>query len=77
MMQTKWDPVKFMSKMLEIVAKLQEMWDKCRSISAQDVFDYMKEEKKECFEKLDTISNDIKTIFTKQDVTLQELLDAV
>ena len=62
--------------MLDLSVRVQEGLDICRSISATDLFDYMKEEKKECFSKVQTITNDLSTIFVKPDVTLQELIDA-
>lgn len=37
----------------------------CRSIDQNDLFEYFKEKNKKCLDLLPTVTEDIKTLFTK------------
>ena len=41
------------------------------------MMDYFKETHKECLSKVDTISGELKTLFTKMDISLDEAVEII
>ncbi len=76
MILTKFDFSIFTAKLLDLTIKGKEAYSVCKNISQDDIMDYMKKHMAKCYNQLNTIAEDVKTIFVKIDVTLEEIIAA-
>ena len=76
MFKEKFDTATFTAKLLDIALKAEDMQNLCRSISTNDIMDYVKEQMKDCFTALSGITGDFSILFTKRDISIEEMVAA-